>query len=114
MNSVRIGTRGSALALAQANWVKERIERKYPDLRIELVMIKTTGDRLLNLPVQTMGGKGIFVKEIEESLLRNEIDLAVHSLKDLPTEATPDLTFAAIPEREDPGDALVSPQGRRL
>jgi hydroxymethylbilane synthase len=114
MKSVRIGTRGSALALAQANWVKERIERKYPDLRIELVMIKTTGDRLPNLPVQRMGGKGIFVKEIEESLLRNEIDLAVHSLKDLPTEVTPDLTFAAIPEREDPGDALVSSQGRDL
>jgi hydroxymethylbilane synthase len=107
MGAITIGTRGSALALAQATWVKQQLEQKDPELRVNLLVIKTSGDRFFETPVQGIG-KGIFVKEIEEALLRKEIDLAVHSMKDLPTELPPGLTIAAVPEREDPRDALVS------
>ena len=112
MRLIRIGTRGSALALAQAGWVRQKLAAKYPGVRIETVTIRTAGDRFLNTPMKAVGGKGIFVKEIEEALLREEIDLAVHSMKDLPTEIPRGLTVAAIPEREDPRDVLVS-LGRR-
>ncbi len=104
---IRIGTRGSKLALAQANWVKQKLEERSPKLRIEIVIIKTVGDRFLETPIQAVGGKGVFVKEIEEALLREEIDLAVHSMKDLPTEIPLGLKVAVIPEREDPRDVLV-------
>ncbi len=114
MNVIRIGTRGSALALAQTNWVKCKLEERYPELRVEVVTIKTSGDRFLSAPMKAIAGKGIFVKEIEEALLRKEIDLAVHSMKDLPTEMTAGLTIAAIPEREDARDVLVSAAGRSL
>jgi hydroxymethylbilane synthase len=114
MNIIRIGTRGSALAMAQTNWVKRKLEERYPELRVEVVTIKTSGDRFLNAPMKAIAGKGIFVKEIEEALLRKEIDLAVHSMKDLPTEMTAGLTIAAIPEREDARDVLVSVADRRL
>jgi hydroxymethylbilane synthase len=114
MNIIRIGTRGSALALAQTNWVKGKLAERYPELCVEVVTIKTTGDRFLNTPMKAIAGKGIFVKEIEEALLRKEIDLAVHSMKDLPTEMTAGLTIAAIPEREDARDALVSASGKAL
>jgi hydroxymethylbilane synthase len=114
MNVIRIGTRGSALALAQTNWVKRKLAERYPELRVEIVTIKTSGDRFLNAPMKAIAGKGIFVKEIEEALLRKEIDLAVHSMKDLPTEMTAGLTIAAIPEREDARDVLVSVADRRL
>lgn len=103
---IRIGTRGSALALAQTEWVKRSLAERYPDLRVESVTIKTSGDRFLTAPIQAIG-KGIFVKEIEEALLENEIDLAVHSLKDLPTETTAGLAIAAILEREDARDVWV-------
>jgi len=112
MNLIRIGTRGSKLALAQAQWVKARLEEKYPGLDVRTVIIKTSGDRFLHTPIQAIGGKGIFVKEIEEALLREEIDLAVHSLKDLPTEIPSGLAIAAIPEREDSRDVVVS-RGRQ-
>lgn len=108
MELIRIGTRGSALALAQADWVKHRLEAKYAGVRTEIVVIKTSGDRFLDTPIKAIGGKGIFVKEIEDALLRNEIDLAVHSMKDLPTEIPLGLTVAAVPEREDPRDVLVN------
>lgn len=111
---IRIGTRGSALALAQAGWVQKRLEQKHPDGRVELVTIRTSGDRFLDAPVKAIGGKGIFVKEIEEALLRKEISLAVHSMKDLPTELPPGLTLAAVTEREDPRDVLVNLRGRSL
>lgn len=114
MNLVRIGTRGSRLALAQAEWVKARLEEKYPGLDVRTVVIKTSGDRFLHAPIQAIGGKGIFVKEIEEALLRRKIDLAVHSMKDLPTELPSGLAIAAVPEREDCRDALVSREGRTL
>lgn len=108
MKIVRIGTRRSKLALAQADWVRRKLEGEYRDLRVEIVTIKTSGDSFVDIPIKAIGGKGIFVKEIEDSLLRNDIDLAVHSMKDLPTEIPPGLTIAAIPEREDPTDVLVS------
>jgi hydroxymethylbilane synthase len=84
------------------------LEERHPGARIEIVTIKTSGDRFLNTPTKAIGGKGIFVKEIEEALLGSEIDLAVHSMKDLPTEIPRGLTVAAIPEREDARDVLVS------
>jgi len=102
MKLIRIGTRGSALALAQAAWVKAKLEKQYPERRVESIIIKTSGDRFVEAPVQAIGGKGIFTKEIEDALLKKEIDVAVHSMKDLPTELAPGLTVAAVPEREVP------------
>lgn len=113
MNIIRIGTRASALALAQAAWAKKNLEERYPDLRVEILKIKTSGDRFLAAPIKTIG-KGIFVKEIEDALLENKIDLAVHSMKDLPTGTTPGLAIAAVPEREDARDALVARSGKGL
>jgi hydroxymethylbilane synthase len=114
MNFLRIGTRGSALALAQTEWVKRKLEERYPELRVEVVTIKTSGDRFLSAPVAAIPGKGIFVKEIEEALLKKGIDLAVHSMKDLPTEMTVGLTIAVVPEREDARDVLISTAHRPL
>jgi hydroxymethylbilane synthase len=105
---IRIGTRGSALALAQSNWVKTQLMQHQPDLEIELRIIKTHGDRLIDTPILDLGGKGVFTKEIEEALLREEIDLAVHSMKDLPPELPAGLVIAAVPKREDPRDVLVT------
>ena len=113
MTLLRIGTRGSALALAQTEWVKRRLEEHDRDLRVEIVTIKTSGDRFLTSPIPGIG-KGIFVKEIEDALQEKKIDLAVHSMKDLPTLATPGLTIAAVPEREDASDALVTRSGAAL
>ena len=114
MRSIRIGTRSSKLAMAQAAWVQGKLAEKYPDARIETILIKTSGDRFVEASLQAMGGKGIFTKEIEEALLRNEIDIAVHSMKDLPTELAAGLVIAAIPAREDPRDVLVSADGENL
>ena len=104
----KIGTRGSKLALAQSQWIKKRIETKYPHIQVELVKIKTTGDKILNSPLSRIGGKGLFVKEIEEALIREEIDVAVHSMKDVPARLPVALTLSTFPEREDPRDALIS------
>lgn len=105
---LRIGTRGSKLALIQSEWVKNRIQTEHPDVRVELTIIKTTGDKILDSPLSKIGGKGLFVKEIEDALLQKRVDLAVHSMKDVPAELPQDLMLAAFPEREDPRDALVS------
>jgi hydroxymethylbilane synthase len=105
---VKIGTRGSKLALAQSSWVKSRIEDRYPQARVELVTIQTTGDKILDASLSRIGGKGLFVKEIEEALLRKQIDLAVHSMKDVPAELPEGLALTVFPEREDPRDGLVS------
>lgn len=102
------------MALAQTAWVKARLAEKYPDAKIETILIKTSGDRFLEAPIQAIGGKGIFTKEIEDALLRKEIDVAVHSMKDLPTELPAGLTIAAVPAREDPRDVLVSNPMKRL
>jgi hydroxymethylbilane synthase len=107
-NKVVIGTRGSKLALWQAEWVKSELQRMNPGLEVELNKIKTTGDKILDVPLAQVGGKGLFVKEIEEALLRGEADLAVHSMKDVPTEFPEGLHLAVICEREDPRDAFLS------
>ncbi len=114
MKSIRIGTRGSTLALAQTAWVKGKLAEKFPDARIETILIKTSGDRFLEASVQAIGGKGIFTKEIEDALLRHEIDIAVHSMKDLPTDLSAGLIVAAVPHREDPRDILVSTGAKKL
>jgi hydroxymethylbilane synthase len=103
-----IATRGSKLALWQAEFVQAELQKRNPGLKIELSKIKTTGDKILDVPLAQVGGKGLFVKEIEEALLRNEADLAVHSMKDVPTEFPPGLHLAVICEREDPRDAFIS------
>jgi hydroxymethylbilane synthase len=105
---IRIGTRGSALALWQAEWVKSELEKKYPGLAVTLTKIKTTGDKILDVPLAKVGGKGLFVKEIEEAMLANEIDIAVHSMKDVPTFFPDGLHLSCITKREDPRDALLS------
>ena len=122
-NKIRIGTRGSQLALWQANWVKEQLIRKHPDLDVEIHTIKTTGDKILDVPLAKVGGKGLFVKEIEEALLDKSVDLAVHSMKDVPTELPDGLGIVAVSEREDPRDAVLGrestpildlPQGAKI
>jgi hydroxymethylbilane synthase len=106
-SSIIIGSRGSDLALWQSNHIKSELERLYPDLTISIEIIKTTGDKIVDSPLSVIGGKGAFTAELEEALLRNEIDIAVHSLKDLPTEIHSDLVIAAIPQREDVRDAFI-------
>ncbi|HET9135776.1 MAG TPA: hydroxymethylbilane synthase [Candidatus Kapabacteria bacterium] len=105
--SIIIGSRGSDLALWQSNHIKSELERLYPDLTVSIEIIKTTGDKIVDSPLSVIGGKGAFTAELEEALLRNEIDIAVHSLKDLPTEIHGDLIIAAIPQREDVRDAFI-------
>jgi len=104
-----IGSRGSKLALWQAEWARQALAERLPGTRIEVRIIKTQGDQQGTVALDRLEGKGFFVKEIEEALLAGEIDLAVHSLKDLPGELPDGLALAACPEREDPRDALVSP-----
>ncbi len=106
--TVKIGTRGSQLALWQANWVKSALGERHPELQVELEIIKTRGDKILDVPLARVGGKGLFVKEIEEALLLRRIDIAVHSMKDMPAEIPEGLSVGAIPKRETPWDALVS------
>jgi hydroxymethylbilane synthase len=100
-----IGSRGSQLALWQARWIQARLKDLGEESRIEI--IRTTGDRITDVPLAKVGTKGLFTKEIEEALLRGDIDIAVHSMKDMPTEGPAGLTIAAVPEREDPRDAIV-------
>jgi hydroxymethylbilane synthase len=109
---LRIGTRGSALAVWQADWVKSRLLTLHPGCEVELVKIKTTGDKILDVPLAQVGGKGLFVKEIETALLEGHVDLAVHSMKDMPAEVPPGLCIGAIPKRENPLDVLVSRNGK--
>ena len=112
MNALRIGTRGSALAQWQAEMVRGRLGAL--NVGAELVLIRTTGDREAKTPLAAMGGKGVFVKELEDALLEGRIDLAVHSMKDVPTELPAGLAIAAICEREDVRDALISRSGTGL
>jgi hydroxymethylbilane synthase len=106
--TVRIGTRGSVLALTQTRWVESRIRAQHPGCATELVIIKTTGDKLKDVPLAKVGGKGLFIKEIEEALLAGEVDLAVHSLKDMPAEMPQGCRLGAVPSREDWRDAFIS------
>ncbi len=106
--TLRIGTRGSQLALWQSGWVRDQIVQNQPGIDVELVTIKTTGDKITDVPLAKVGGKGLFVKEIEESLLSGKIDLAVHSMKDMPADLPPGLTIGAVPQRQNPLDVLIS------
>jgi hydroxymethylbilane synthase len=108
---IKIGTRGSALALWQAEWVKSELEKRYQGMTVTLTKIKTTGDKILDVPLAKVGGKGLFVKEIEEAMLANEIDIAVHSMKDVPTFFPDGLHLSCITKREDPRDALLTRNG---
>jgi hydroxymethylbilane synthase len=103
-----MGTRGSMLALRQSELIKAGLLARFPDLDVQLRVIKTTGDKITDVPLARVGGKGLFVKEIEEALLAGEIDLAVHSMKDVPSELPEGCTIGAVPRREDPRDVLVS------
>ena len=111
---LRIGTRGSLLALTQSEWVKAEIERHWPGCRVELRVIRTTGDKILDVPLAKVGGKGLFVKELEDALLDGSADLAVHSIKDVPAILPQGLEIGAIPKREDPRDVLISRNGEDL
>ena len=108
MNTLIIGSRGSPLALAQVEIVRGLLAKAHPGLAVETKIIKTTGDQFHNLSLTTGGGKGLFTKEIEDQLLRGEVHVAVHSLKDLPTELPEGLTIGAVPPREDAHDVLVA------
>jgi len=110
-NVIRIGSRGSVLALSQADWVKQSLEKKYSHLKVAIKKIKTKGDKILGSPLAGIKGKGLFVKEIEDALLREDIDMAVHSMKDVPTGIPAGLLLAAIPKREDIRDAFISRDG---
>ncbi|HEV3164030.1 MAG TPA: hydroxymethylbilane synthase [Isosphaeraceae bacterium] len=112
--SVRIGTRGSALARWQANWVAEQLRAHHPGLAVELVEIKTQGDRDRSSPLAAIGGTGVFTKEIQHVLISGSVEIAVHSLKDLPTQGPAELVLAAIPPREESTDALIAPVYRTL
>lgn len=114
IKSLRIGTRGSKLALWQAEWIKARLIEAHPGLRLELVTIKTSGDMILDVPLAKIGGKGLFVKEIENALLDSRIDLAVHSMKDVPIVIPPSLSMGCVTKREDPFDVLISRSGHGL
>lgn len=107
-NILRIATRKSPLALWQANFIKERILSYYPSIQVEIHGVLTIADKMLATPLNKIGGKGLFVKELEEALLGNKADIAVHSMKDMPANLPPGLTLAIICKRDDPRDAFVS------
>ena len=111
---IRIGTRGSKLALWQANWIKSFLEKKFSSTPVELIIIKTQGDKILDVPLAKVGGKGLFVKEIEQALLDCRIDVAVHSMKDMPADIPDGLCIGAVPERESPVDVFISTNGARF
>ena len=113
-HNIVIGSRGSQLALWQANWVKSELERLHDNVDIDIRIIATSGDIIQDVPLAKIGGKGLFVKEIEEALLANEIDLAVHSMKDVPMELPTELGISVITKRENPLDVLISKNGEKL
>lgn len=105
---IKIGTRASLLAVTQSSWVKSQIEEHHPGTTVELVKITTTGDKILDVPLAKVGGKGLFVKELEDALLDGRADLAVHSMKDVPTELPASLHLGVVTTRENPRDAFLS------
>ncbi len=112
--TIRIGTRGSQLARWQSEWVADQLRGHHPGLTVELVEIKTQGDRDRNSPLAAIGGLGLFTKEIQRALVEGAVEVAVHSLKDLPTRGPEGLTLGAVPPREDVADALIAPGHRTL
>ncbi len=112
---IRVGTRESKLAVVQSQWVIDRLKEKHQSFEFELVGIKTTGDMILDRRLDKIGGKGLFIKELESALLNGSIDMAVHSMKDMPAELPEELMIAAISEKGGPpGDALVTSDGRNI
>ena len=111
---IRVGSRGSRLALLQAEHIVRQLKRSHPGLEFAISKIRTTGDRARKAPLAQIGGQGVFTKELEEALLAGDIDLAVHSLKDVPTELSPQFRLAAVGMRADPRDVLISRSGARL
>ena len=111
MRTIRIGSRESRLAVIQAELVMEAIRAAHPEIRLELVTMKTTGDKILDRTLDKIGGKGLFVKELDAALLDGQADLTVHSCKDLPMEGNPAIPLAGFSKREDPRDVLVLPEG---
>lgn len=109
-----IGTRGSKLALTQTNWVIQELQKHYPDYKFEIYIVKTQGDIQSNVPLEEIGGKGVFVKDIQAALLDGKIDLAVHSMKDVPARLPEGLIIGAVPIRENPQDVLLSVSGLTL
>ncbi len=114
IRKVTIGSRGSPLALWQANWVKDLLQSHHSDLEVDIKIIKTSGDKIQDVPLAKIGGKGLFVKEIEEGLLKKEVDFAVHSMKDMPIEFPINLCIACVTKRENPFDALISKKDIKL
>jgi len=108
---IRIGTRGSNLALTQTNWVASQLKKVFPNLETEVIIIKTKGDKILDKALDKIGDKGLFVKELEEALLGQEIDIAVHSMKDMPTAHPEGLIIAPVPQRADHRDVLILKNG---
>src|SRR5438093_8767219 len=115
-HTLRLGTRGSLLAKTQSQLVASELEKRHKGLAVELVIVKTTADEITDKPLYEFGGKGLFTKELEQALLAGEVDLAVHSFKDVPVTQplidTDELVIAAVPEREDPRDVFVSPSAK--
>jgi hydroxymethylbilane synthase len=111
---IKIGTRGSKLAITQSNMIREMVLKQHPDVKVELVIIKTKGDKIIDSPLSKIGGKGLFVKEIEEALLDKSVDIAVHSIKDVPAILPAGLFIPFYPERENPADAFLSIKYKRL
>ena len=107
-DTIRVGTRGSKLALVQTNMVIDVLKQQFPNLRFETVIIRTLGDKILDKPLQEIGGKGLFISELEEAMIKGEIDLAVHSAKDMPAELPQELGILGVLKREDPRDVLIT------
>ncbi len=111
MKKLRFGSRDSQLAVRQTQLIMEQVTRAHPEIEVELVTMKTLGDKILDRTLDQIGGKGLFVRELDEALLSGQVDFTVHSLKDLPMELSPELPLVAFSRREDPRDALVLPEG---
>lgn len=111
---IKVGSRESKLAIAQSQIVIETIQAKHPELDFELITMKTKGDIILDQRLDKIGGKGLFIKELENALQENQIDMAVHSMKDMPAELPEGLTISAVSKREDPRDVLIAPLGRSI
>ncbi len=114
MRALRVGTRGSELALAQTRGIVATLKQRLPDIEIEIQVIKTIGDVVTDVPLSQVGDRGLFIKEIENALLKGSVDFAVHSMKDLPSSLPPGLTIAAVTVRLDPRDALISREARSI
>lgn len=114
VDKITIGTRGSPLALWQANWIKGQLEELHQATTVELKVIKTSGDKIQDVPLAKAGGKGLFTKEIEESILKYGSDIAIHSMKDVPIKLPAGLVISVVTKREDPHDALISKNGIKL